>query len=140
MIGLAKKNEEIIIHKVLSIRGLDEQKLLERAGDLGAYKTDSADFINITLPENSAIVKLLQRIRDESHRFAVSYHSVLKRGRQTKSLLEDFPGIGPTTRKKLLRHFGSMRGVMNAETSEIQAVIGSKKGELLAKYIAAART
>lgn len=136
MIGLAKRNEEIILHKDSSILGLDIEKLTKRAQDLGAYIVESSDYLNITLPDNSPVVKLLQRIRDESHRFAVSYHSVLKRGRQTKSLLDDIPGVGPITRKKLLKHFGSMKGVLNANPSELQQVFGERKGLLLAKYIA----
>jgi excinuclease ABC subunit C len=137
MIGLAKRQEEIIISKTSSILGADIERLKARAADLGAYVVESADFISIALPENSPIVKLLQRIRDESHRFAVSYHSVLKRGRQTRSLLEDIPGIGPVTRKKLLKHFGSMRAVINAHPTELQQVLGEQRGSLLAKHIAA---
>jgi excinuclease ABC subunit C len=140
MIGLAKRQEEIIISKKHSVLGLDIEKLRRRAADLGAYVVDSDDFINIALPENSPIVKLLQRIRDESHRFAVSYHSVLKRGRQTRSLLDEIPGIGPATRKKLLKHFGSMRGVINANPTELQQVLGAQRGELLAKYISSQKS
>ena len=52
------------------------------------------------------VVKLFQRIRDESHRFAVSYHTTLKRQKSIKSQLEDVDGVGAVTRRKLLRHFG----------------------------------
>lgn len=137
MIGLAKKQEEIVIHKSLSILGLDLERLKAQASAQGAYLSESGDFISINLPDNTPIVKLLQRIRDESHRFAVSYHTVLKRGRNTRSLLDDIPGIGPATRKKLLKHFGSMRGVVNAHPKELQQVLGAQRGSLLAKYIAA---
>jgi excinuclease ABC subunit C len=137
MIGLAKHQEEIIISKSASILGLDAEKLKLRAAKLGAYVVDSGDFISITLPDNSPITKLLQRIRDESHRFAISYHTVLKRSRVARSLLDDIPGIGPVARKKLLKHFGSMRGVINAHPSELQQVLGVQRGSLLAKYIAA---
>lgn len=140
MIGLAKRNEEIILHKQASILGLDVEKLIKRAQDLHAYSVDSKDFINITLPDNLPMVKLLQRIRDESHRFAVSYHSVLKRGRQTRSLLDDIPGVGPITRKKLLIHFGSTKSVINANPIELQQVIGEQKGAALAKHIASYKT
>jgi excinuclease ABC subunit C len=91
----------------------------------------------IDLPANSHIIKLLQRIRDESHRFAVSYHSTLKRKRQTASMLDEIPGIGPTTRKKLIRKFGSARGVINADAAELQEVLGAKKGEAISKHLAA---
>ena len=98
------------------------------------------DFKVIKLPTNSHIIKLLQRIRDESHRFAVSYHSTLKTKRQTASLLDEIPGIGPATRKKLIKTFGSMRGINQADKKELAAVLGNKKGELVYSYMKAFTT
>ena len=95
--------------------------------------TQSEDFVLINLPHSTNLVKLLQRVRDESHRFAVTYHSTLKRNRQTHSSLDDIPGIGPVTKRKLLREFGSQRGVMAASEQELAAVVGEK----LAAQIAA---
>ena len=77
------------------------------------------------------IVKLFQRIRDESHRFAVSYHTTLKRQNQTKNQLEEIPGIGPKTRAKLLRKFGSVKKIIEADYAELQAEVGSKKANLI---------
>jgi len=134
MVGLAKRQEEIIIHRIDSIGKLDTAKLIARARKLNAFITESADFINIELPKDSHAVKLLQRIRDESHRFAVSYHSTLKRGRQTASILDEVPGIGPLTRKKLIRHFGSAKAVINADTKDLQAVLGANRGRQMAEY------
>jgi excinuclease ABC subunit C len=93
--------------------------------------------MTINLAATSAVTKLLQRIRDESHRFAVSYHTVLRRNRQTKSLLDEIPGVGPETRKKLIRRFGSMRAILNAQPAELQSVLGVQKGLQLARYLAA---
>jgi excinuclease ABC subunit C len=98
---------------------------------LGGYLTESEDFILLNVPHNTNLIKLLQRIRDESHRFAVSYHSVLKEKRTTGSLLDDVPGIGPITRKKLLRTFGSLRGVKAASEAELSAVVGPKLAKIL---------
>jgi len=112
MIGLAKRFEEIIVPKN---QGYDV----------------------VALPQSSHSVKLLQRIRDESHRFAVSYHTILRAKRQTASLLDDIPGIGPATRKKLIKQFGSMRAVMVAEEPQLQKVLGDKTGKTVAKYLAA---
>jgi excinuclease ABC subunit C len=137
MIGLAKREEEIIIHKTQSSAEVIEDKVANYASQNEAYLVDTKDFIRIDLPAQSHIVKLLQRIRDESHRFAVSYHSTLKRKRQTASVLDDIPGIGPTTRKKLIRRFGSARGVMSADTTELQEFLGTKKGATLYKYLSA---
>jgi excinuclease UvrABC nuclease subunit len=55
----------------------------------------------------------------------------LKRGGQTKSSLEDIAGIGPVTRKQLIKKFGSLRGVSQADPSEITALIGAKKAQLV---------
>lgn len=128
MIGLAKKFEEIVISKENSNVEIDDNKLIKLKG----YKTDeSDDFVILDLPDNSHIVKLLQRIRDESHRFAVSYHSVLKQNRQTTSILDDVYGIGPVTRKKLIKKFGSLRGVKEASEQDLITTIGSKKAKKL---------
>ncbi len=139
MIGLAKKEEEIIIHKSASLPGVEIQKIVERARRLGAYINESDVFINILLPNNLPLVKLLQRIRDESHRFAVSYHSVLKRSRQTASVLDEIPGVGPATRKKLIKTFGSARGVMAAESTELQKVLGAQRGQSVHRYLSSLR-
>lgn len=124
MIGLAKREEEIIIAKNDPATTL-RTKLFVKETD---------DFYSVLLPKSSNALKLLQRIRDESHRFAVSYHSVLKQGRQ-KSNLEDIPGVGPTTRKKLLRIFGSMKGISEASEADIAKAVGSKKAAVLVQYI-----
>jgi excinuclease ABC subunit C len=137
MIGLAKRQEDIIIHKTGSVPGLDTSELAKKAAALNAYIAESGDFIAINLPSNSAVTKLLQRIRDESHRFAVSYHTVLRKGRQTKSLLDDIPGVGPETRKKLIKHFGSMKAIFNADPAQLQSAIGRQKGNQLSKYLEA---
>jgi excinuclease ABC subunit C len=92
-----------------------------------------------TLSPYTDTVKLIQRIRDESHRFAVSYHTVLKRQQQTASLLDDIPTIGPATRKKLIRTFGSMRGVVQAREFELVRVVGEKKATILRQYLRAYR-
>jgi excinuclease ABC subunit C len=98
---------------------------------LGGFKTDSEDFTLVNMPHNTNLVKLLQRIRDESHRFAVTYHSVLKRARQTSSHLDDVPGIGPATRKKLLREFGSLKGVKEASEADLAKMVGAAKAKAI---------
>lgn len=135
MIGLAKREEEIVIHKNGSNVNLNRQSLIKK----GAILQESGDFINVLLPKSSHIVKLLQRVRDESHRFAVSYHSVLKTKRQTASLLDDIPLVGPATRKKLLKSFGSVKGLMQASLADIAKVVGAKKAALIDQYLQAYR-
>lgn len=130
-IGIAKREEQIVIHHAFSNVVLNMKKLQE----LDGYKTVTDEFTLVNLPHSTHIVKLLQRIRDESHRFAVSYHTVLKRAKQTASVLEEIPGIGPGTRKKLLKTFGSMRGVQNASKNELARVVGESKAEVLTRYL-----
>lgn len=136
-IGLAKREEEIIIHKQKSVIGVDANNILESAKKMGAFTSDRGDFLIIALPKQAHLVKLLQRIRDESHRFAVSYHSTLRKSRQTASILDEIPGIGPVTRKKLIRAFGSTRGVLEADSQQISAVVGKQTGQRLSNLLEA---
>jgi excinuclease ABC subunit C len=132
-VGLAKRLEEIVVHKTRSNVTLDTSHYPE------AFVSEYEDFYVVLLPKDSHIVKLLQRVRDESHRFAVSYHTVLKRQKQTASELDEIPGIGPATRKKLIQSFGSLRAVKNAKRAQIVAVIGEGKAKLIWPGIAATR-
>lgn len=130
-IGIAKKQEQIVIHHEKSGVVLSKEKLEALEG----YTTVTEDFIVINLPHASHVIKLLQRIRDESHRFAVSYHSVLKRQKQTASSLEEIPGIGPATRRKLIRTFGSFRAVQEAGVEQLEVAIGKAKAQLVRQYL-----
>lgn len=132
MIGLAKREEEIVVHESKSQVVVSQSELHKQQ----ALTHDSGEFSLILLPKNSDVVKLLQRIRDESHRFAVSYHSVLKQKRQTTSKLDDVPGIGPVTRKKLLRAFGSLAGVKAASETELASVVGKVQSKVIKTYLA----
>jgi excinuclease ABC subunit C len=133
-VGLAKREEQIVIkHAIDSHSGVMLNK--EKLQELDGYITITDDFTLINLPHSSHVVKLLQRIRDESHRFAVSYHTVLKRQKQTASSLEEIPGIGQATRKKLIRTFGSLRAVQSASPEQLLAAIGPAKAKLLSKYL-----
>lgn len=130
MIGLAKKQEQIILMKNSGIM-LNYQKL----NLLKGIMMESDSFITINLPTSSHIVKLLQRIRDESHRFAVSYHSVLKRRKMTDSELEAIPSIGPATRKKLIKSLGSLKAVKETDDETLKNLVGEKKMKLLRQYL-----
>lgn len=134
MVGLAKREEEIVLHKN-SIKGVRLKSIEEVARKLGTYLVRNGDYLNIMLGTNSPITKLLQRVRDESHRFAVSYHSTLKRGRQTSSMLDQAPGIGPASRKKLIKSFGSAKAVSLASLDELGLVLGSARAKQLHDYL-----
>ncbi len=109
-IGLAKREEEIV--------------------------RQTPDGFTLTLlDKNSHVLKLLMRMRDEAHRFAVTYHTTLRNKAQTHSYFEDIPGIGPATRRKLIREFGSLRGVVNARQGELENLLGVKKATVLRQYL-----
>jgi excinuclease ABC subunit C len=76
----------------------------------------------VRLPRQSEALYLLQRIRDEAHRFAITYHRQLRGKRMTRSVLDDVPGLGPVRRKRLLKELGGVRAVQNASIDELNAL------------------
>lgn len=143
-IGLAKREEEIVIHKTKSHVNFRPEALQAYEPESNIHQQilvqESDDFLVVLLPKESHIVKLLQRVRNESHRFAVSYHTVLKRQRQVASVLDDIPGIGPITRKKLIQVFGSTRGVKIANQQQLIAAVGKAKADLVWRWLSASAT
>jgi len=77
----------------------------------------------IVIPRGEESLYLLQRVRDEAHRFAVTYHRTLRGKRMVDSVLDGVPGIGPGRKKKLLRQFGSLKKLRSAELIELAAVV-----------------
>ncbi|MEE9442671.1 MAG: excinuclease ABC subunit UvrC [candidate division Zixibacteria bacterium] len=97
IIGLAKKLEEVFIpHKSAPVY----------------------------IPRNSPALNLLKRVRDEAHRFAITYHRKLRKKRTIKSELDDIPGVGPSRRKVLLKHFGSVKKIKTASIEEVASLKG----------------
>ncbi len=96
-VGLAKENEEI-------------------------FTPGSPD--PIILPRSSQGLYLVQRIRDEAHRFGITYHRKLRSDRTFKSVLDDIPGIGPKRKKALMKHFGSIRAISAASIDDLAALDG----------------
>ena len=97
LVGIAKEREELIL-------------------------PDRAD--PVLLPTTSQALYLVQRIRDEAHRFAITYHRDLRRKASVRSKFDDLPGIGPRRRAALLRVFGSIKRVREAPVEQIAAVPG----------------
>jgi excinuclease ABC subunit C len=75
----------------------------------------------VLLPRESEALHILQQIRDEAHRFAITFHRELRGKGQTKSLLDEAPGIGEKRRKSLLKSFGSLDGIKDASVDELAA-------------------
>jgi excinuclease ABC subunit C len=101
VIGLAKRLEEVWVP---------------------SRKGEPAD--PIILPRNSEGLYMLQRVRDEAHRFAISYHRSKRSKRMTASALDDVPGLGEQRRKALVTHFGSVAKLKGASVEELVAVPG----------------
>jgi excinuclease ABC subunit C len=108
IIGLAKKQEEIY---------LPNQKN------------------PIKLSENSPLLKLFQNVRNEAHRFAIRLHKKQREKLFKYSSLEKIPGIGPTIRNRLLKHFGSIEMIKGADDQELVQVVGEKLTAKLRKYL-----
>lgn len=83
----------------------------------------------IILPQTSVALFLLQRIRDEAHRFAVTYHRKLRSKGALKSILDDIPGIGPAKKKILLTKFGSASSLRTATLADLSNAVGTKLAE-----------
>jgi excinuclease ABC subunit C len=91
------------------------------------HRTDERFFIPgrknpVILPANSPGLFLLQRVRDEAHRFAITYHKSRRAKAAVHSALDDIPGVGPKRRQALLRHFGSVKAIAAASPEALQAV------------------
>ncbi|WP_277099500.1 excinuclease ABC subunit UvrC [Corynebacterium riegelii] len=110
LIGLAKRLEEVWIPD-------DDEPLI--------------------LPRNSEGMYLLQQIRDEAHRFAITYHRQQRSKRMRASVLDDIPGLGPTRRTDLVKHFGSVKKLKEATQEEIQQVkgVGPKLAEVIFQHL-----
>src|SRR5262245_62087056 len=79
----------------------------------------------VRLPHSSPVLQLVQRVRDEAHRFAIGFHRKTRSKRTMHSALDDIPGVGPAKRRKLLTAFGSLRGVRGASLEELRASVGA---------------
>jgi excinuclease ABC subunit C len=78
----------------------------------------------VVLERDSAGLQLLQRIRDEAHRFALGFHRQRRDVRTRESILDALPGVGPARRRALLRHFGSPERLLAASSEELEGVPG----------------
>jgi excinuclease ABC subunit C len=91
----------------------------------------------VVLDRRSPVLHLMQKIRDESHRFAVTYHRKRRQMRDRDSELLSIPGVGPRTRQRLIEHFGSVRGIKQAAPDALTAVVNAATAEKIRNYFAA---
>jgi excinuclease ABC subunit C len=90
----------------------------------------------VVLDRRSPVLHLMQKIRDESHRFAVTYHRKRRQMRDRDSELLSIPGVGPRTRQRLIEHFGSVRGIRQAAPDALTAVVNAATAEKIRSYFA----
>lgn len=130
VIGLAKKREQV----VFKAGRLDlDARQLQR---LGGTAETSPGFVTLDLDLNTPLVKLLQRLRDASHRRALAYHNYLQSKGQVASGLLGLPGIGEQTYKKLIKRFGSPAGLKAAEEADLAAVLNRRQLAVVKAYLA----
>jgi excinuclease ABC subunit C len=124
--GLGQINE---VHGELAQLGFGDLKLVgvakgpdRRAGQERLF-VHGADIPLVPGPDSKAL-RVIQRIRDEAHRFAITGHRKRRARRHNESVLETIPGLGPAKRRALLRHFGGMQGLLRAGVGDLEAVAG----------------
>jgi excinuclease ABC subunit C len=124
--GLGQVNE---VHSVVARLGFEDLTLVGVAKGPDRRPGQERLFVHGTaaprvLPPHSPALRLIQRVRDEAHRFAITGHRRKRARRYSESVLEDIPGLGPAKRRALLRHFGGLQGVLRAGMAEFEQVEG----------------
>lgn len=112
---------------------------LERLVVIGLAKQEELIFTRdrtdgIALARDSAALRLLQRIRDEAHRFAVTFHRQARRKRDLRSEVDEIAGVGPRRRRQLLQAFGSVAAVRRASREDLEAVVGPRVAEAVLQH------
>ena len=92
------------------------------------------DSVPIYLDKNTISLKIIQQLRNEAHRFGISFHRDKRSAEMIKSDLDQIKGIGPKTKEILLKHFGSVEKIKNCSDEELEKLVGSSKTAILAKY------
>jgi len=122
-----------------ALKSLDKLSLRDRITIIGiAKKLEEiyfpGDSVPIYLDKNSYTLKLIQQIRNEAHRFGINFHRLKRSSDMTKSVLDEIPGIGPSTKELLLKHFRSVEKIIEATEEELRKVAGVKKSLLLMNF------
>ncbi|HEY5768479.1 MAG TPA: excinuclease ABC subunit UvrC [Terrimicrobium sp.] len=127
--------------KELQRLGLFEQPIIGLAKEFEEIYRPGRP-LPLQLPEDSGALKLLQRIRDEAHRFANSFHSLLLKKRISESVLDEIPGVSESRKKALLETFGSVERIRKSSAEEISSVTGisPRLGEQISQYLTRSRS
>lgn len=114
-----------------AIEILESLNIMDKVNIIGLAKRLDEVFVphesdSIMLPRNSASLKLIQQLRDEAHRFAITYHRSIREKRTIQTELTEIPGIGPAVSQKLLIKFGSVNQIKKASREELLSTVNAK--------------
>ena len=118
--GKGQLRAAVEVMRELGVYDIPTVGLAKRHEELFAPDEEAA----IVLPRGSEALYLVQRVRDEAHRFAITYHRQVRRKAATASVLDSVPGVGPKKKRALLRKFGSLKAVREAGVDEIASTAG----------------
>jgi excinuclease ABC subunit C len=116
--GKGQLNRAAEVMDELGVQGVSIVSLAKRMEEVFIPKNTDP----VVIPRGADALYLLQQIRDEAHRFALTYHRLKRGKRMTRSALDGIPGLGETRRKQLLKHFGSVKRVREASLEDLEAV------------------
>ena len=119
-----------------AIEALDELGLHGTIAAIGMAKQLNevyfpGDELPFFIDKNSESLRVIQRLRDEAHRFAITFHRQQRGKSQLHSVLDEISGVGPKTKELLLKHFKSLKRIREASLDDLAAVIGPKKAQNL---------
>ena len=93
------------------------------------------DSLPLYIDKNSESLRVIQHMRDEAHRFGITFHRNKRSKSQVKSALDSIAGIGPKTREQLLTHFKSVKRIKEASEADLASVVGAAKARILKEYL-----
>jgi len=103
-------------------------------GEKAEFLGQTERYDPIVLDRRSPVLKVIQQIRDESHRFAITFHRARRTKRHLTSELSGIAGVGPRTRQRLLSHFGSLAKVREASLEQLGEVVNRRQAEVVWKH------
>lgn len=122
-----------------AVKALDELNLRGKISVIGIAKRMNeiyfpGDSIPLFIDKSSETIRVIQRLRDEAHRFAITFHRKRRGKSQVHSELDDIPGIGPKTKQLLIRNFKSLTRIKEAASEDLVAVVGKSKAQKLNQF------
>jgi excinuclease ABC subunit C len=118
--GKGQLNAAVLAMRELGVYTIPTVGLAKRFEEIFVPDEDEP----IVLPRGSEALYLVQRIRDEAHRFAITYHRQVRSKKAIQSALDTIPGVGPKRKKALLKKFGTVKAIREAEVDDIASTVG----------------